>query len=107
MSAFTDQLAADLSTFLNVDEFAAEHTIDGATVDAVLDESDQLSIGGQARGADFMGVSDLEFTIYARSTEIGPFAIDQRITVDGRQANVIATRDEHGLRIVRARWWQS
>ena len=36
MSAFQDALASDLDTFINEDEFADEHDVDGVTINAVF-----------------------------------------------------------------------
>jgi len=47
MAGFKDQIAEDLDTFVNLDEFAEEHVIDSRTLSVVVDR-DQLKKRTQA-----------------------------------------------------------
>lgn len=95
-----DQVTADLPTFLNVGEFGVSIVIDGAAVTCVLVNDEAPT--------DFEGVSVLESTLYARGVDFaqGP-VVRQRMTVDGRQANVMRIDDNQGMLTIKLRWYNS
>lgn len=68
MTAFRDQLAADLATFLNLDEFGEALVIDGVTVTAVRD--DDLTIERTQGPPQVEGVFASRTILHLRSTAI-------------------------------------
>lgn len=98
--SFRDQAAADISTFINVEEFGDTVDIDGvATVCVLIDDETTNS-------AD--GVSTLESTLYVRATGfVEAPVVRQRMTVGARQANVTRVEDEQGILAIRLQWFDS
>lgn len=99
MSSFKDQLAADLRTFVNVEEFAAPIEIDGETVDCILDETDGTHTAE--------GVFKQSFTLYLKADDLTAPTVGQRMTIDGREADVTGVSEDDGLLTIRARWFDS
>lgn len=98
---FKDQATADLSTFLNVDEFADTVDIDGVEVACVLEGNGDTVGNGE-------GIIEQDIVIRARTESFDPVpVVGQRISVDGRPADVIAVSDDQGLAEIRLRWLDS
>jgi len=99
---FKDLAAADLATFLNVNEFADSLDIDGSSVAGVL-------MNDEAPGpAEDDGVTQLEQTLYARAADFDQApVVRQRLTVNDRQANVVRVDQDQGMLIIRLRWFDS
>jgi hypothetical protein len=96
------QVVADLPTFVNVGEFANVVDIDGVSMSCVL-VNDEAPSSGE-------GVTVLESTLYARASDFyvsAPPVVRQRITVDGRQANITRVDEEQGMLVIRLQWFNS
>lgn len=93
MSLFLDQLAADRDgVFLNPDEFAAAHTIDGAGVVCVI--SSALSTDGPAG----MEAVWSDRTVLHCSTEsVGRWPVGSRHTIDGARYTVESVDEAGGM----------
>lgn len=99
---FRDQAAADLPTFVNVDEFGSTVNIDGAPVTCVLIADENMTI------SEGDGISLLESLLYVRARDLSAAPeVRQRMTLDGRKANVMRVDQEQGLLVIRLRWFQS
>ncbi|SFA91629.1 hypothetical protein SAMN05216312_102220 [Cohnella sp. OV330] len=99
---FKDVAAADLASFLNPEEFATVHTIDGRDL-LVLIETDANgrsipSTRGAAPPSYAEGVSLWHLVFYVDPIELGyrPEE-DQNITFDGQLYRVVNVGDEDGL----------
>jgi hypothetical protein len=98
---FREQVAEDLSTFLNVDEFADSVDIDGVTVACVMD-------GNGDTEAPQDGVINQDTLLYLRASDLDPApVVGQRITIDGKPSDVIAVDEDREMLIVRVRWFDS
>lgn len=98
--SFRDQAIADLPTFINVDEFGDTLEIDGAAMACVL-VNDEAPTGMD-------GVTVLESTLYVRASDfVEPPVVRQRMTVGGKQANVIRVDQEQGMLVIRLQWYNS
>lgn len=98
---FREQVAQDLSTFLNVDEFADSVDIDGVTVACVQD-------GNGDTEAPQDGVINRDTLLYLRASDLDPTpVVGQRITIDGKPADVIAVDEHQAMLVVRVRWFDS
>ena len=99
---FKAQVAADASTFLNVEEFGDLRSLDGGgPVPCVLD--DQVRSEHSAEGV-FLS----ESTLHVRASALGAVpVITQRMTVDGRPANVQHVAENMGMLAIRLRWCES
>jgi len=102
---FRTQATADLSTFVNVDEFGVSVDIDGNTVVCVLEDEENPSSGD--------GVTSRESNLYARASQFFKYPeVGNRITIteaekEPRQANVVRVAEEQELLILRLRWFES
>jgi hypothetical protein len=97
---FRDQAIADLPTFLNVDEFGDSLVIDGVTMACVLVNDEAPT--------ELDGISILESTLYVRASDFTEApVVRQRMTVDGRQANVLRVDVEQGMLVIKLRWFNS
>jgi hypothetical protein len=98
---FKDQAAADLSTFLNVEEFADTVDIDGDAVACVFEGN------GDTRGSG-EGVTERDTVVWCRASDFHALPkVDQRITIDGDQADVIEAYEDQGIFYMRLRWLDS
>jgi hypothetical protein len=99
MSNLKSYLNNDLQTFLNVDEFAEYHDIDGQEVLAII-ESDQLNERPRHPAELYRltdGIYQSSITIYVKSTDYDKPVVGQRIYVDGEDYYVVSVAEENGL----------
>lgn len=102
MSSFKDQIAQDISAFINADEFAGDHVIDGRvlTVIVVEDSSDNIYRNKHPL-AYAEGVSLVRKVLYISEVELGYIPIqDQYMTLDGRRYQVTMVGDEEGVLVI-------
>lgn len=102
MSAFRDAVTSDVSmTFLNLEEFADWHDIDGASVRAVItSDTEVLEQGAQSGGfmdAQTLGLMSNRIHVYCSSGDIRTPLPDQRVEVDGVDYTVDDVSDEMGM----------
>jgi hypothetical protein len=99
---FKAQAIADLSTFLNVDEFADSVVFDGiGRVACVFD-------GEGDTQASREGVINQDLVLHVRVSDFpsAPF-VGQRVVIQDKPADVIAVDEQHGMYVVRTRWFDS
>ncbi len=94
MSSFKDLIASDLGVFLNADEFAEEHEVEGNTIIAVLDED----IQDESKNGEALGLAEADTLLYAKIADLP----DRRpsgesLNVDGREYTVITWREDAGM----------
>lgn len=94
MSSFKDLIASDLGVFLNADEFAEEHEVEGNTIIAVLDED----IQDESKSGEALGLAEADTLLYAKIADLP----DRRpsgesLNVDGREYTVITWREDAGM----------
>lgn len=67
MSKFKDMVAADrATTFLNLDEFAETHTVEGSSITAIVDE---YALKERRDGAD-LSIADGTLLLFARTEDL-------------------------------------
>lgn len=94
MSAFKDQLTSDLDVFLNQDEFADVHTIDGREL-TVLVDNDQLK---ERSKKEYDGISIGEILYFVKATDLGSLPEEGTPQIfDGRQMYVFNARENLGM----------
>ena len=87
MSGFKDQVAVDLDVFINSDEFAEEHDLNGMTVRAVVQSptSQERWING-VNYSIYDGVSGESYTVYCRKADLMDVPLsDPRFAEDSSQ----------------------
>lgn len=102
---FRAQATADLSTFVNVDEFGESVLIDGEAVACVLEGA------GDSDGRQD-GVIDQDILIHAPSSSFYRVpVVGQRFTIGegatAREANVVGVNEDQGMVHLRLAWMDS
>ena len=97
MSAFKDAIKNDVKTvFINQDEFAEIHSVNGADVSCIIDKD--ITAGRDGREVNFEGVFVNTLTIYVSSTDMDPRPVEGEILyLDGETYIVRNVSDEDGI----------
>lgn len=99
MKSFKDCLADDLSTFVNLDEFAELHMVNGVEVEIVVDD-DQFSSRDRFPTDLYVmsqGVYVEDKTFYIRSSDMEKPEPGEQVNLDGKEYRVSAATEENGL----------
>ena len=100
MANFKDDLADDIATFLNLDEFAQTATIDGVELTCQVssytaDKSNRQNETYDGLHGDFITVY-FETALYNAKRERLPRQ-GEWILIDGKRYDVVSSRDEMGI----------
>lgn len=97
MSKFKDYIKSDLDTFINFDEFADEHDIDGKVVKCILDEdiSKERNINSEAR--HFEGVYKKQCSLFIKTNDIEKPSIGESMNIDGFMYLVTNVSESEGI----------
>lgn len=96
--SFKDQIKQDLSdVFLNLDEFADLHRIEGKEVPVVID-SDTLEKLSKIGDNRIHGMDEADMVIMGKASDL-PENLDpgRLLNLDGREVIVVTTTSEMGL----------
>lgn len=96
--SFKDQIKQDLSdVFLNLDEFADIHRIEGKEVTVVID-SDMLEKLSKIGDNRIHGMDEADMVIMGKASDL-PENLDpgRLLNLDGREVIVVTTTSEMGL----------
>lgn len=96
--SFKDQIKQDLSDiFLNLDEFADLHRIEGKEVPVVID-SDIMAKLSQIGDNRIHGMDEADMVIMGKASDL-PENLDpgRLLNLDGREVIVVTTTSEMGL----------
>lgn len=96
--SFKDQIKQDLSdVFLNLDEFADFHRIEGKEVPVVID-SDMLEKLSKIGDNRIHGMDEADMVIMGKASDL-PENLDpgRLLNLDGREVIVVTTTSEMGL----------
>lgn len=96
--SFKDQIKQDLSDiFLNLDEFADLHRIEGKEVPVVID-SDIMAKLGKIGDNRIHGMDEADMVIMGKASDL-PENLDpgRLLNLDGREVIVVTTTSEMGL----------
>lgn len=88
----------DIGAFLNVDEFAEEHEIDGESITCLVDSDSKEQVAGTDTDAMFASLVNL----YARASDLegltqGLPKAGRTLTLDGRKYMVVNCAEEMGI----------
>lgn len=93
-----EQLSADLPVFLNLSEFAERHTINGKTVDAVIDNNALDERLASVRNIHTDGLFRAEMLVYVGTADLGGLPrTGSMIRLDGREYRVTEAVEEMGV----------
>lgn len=92
-----DDIAADLDTFFDADEFGEEHTVEGRTIICILDTCRSQTLSG---GAD-KGLSEADYVLHAKTIDLPKRRpAGQLLRIDGRDFEIAKWDDESGASVV-------
>lgn len=98
MSAFKDIVRSDISdVFINLDEFAAVHTVNGKKVPVIVDNNEMIE--RQKRMKSSMDGLYVKTTlIYVKAKDLGALPpVGSALTLDGKIFRVTDSMNEDGL----------
>lgn len=97
MSWFKDLVAADVnSVFLNLEEFAEEHEINGVRSRCIIDKN----INSDPSIASALGVYSNTFTVYVPATDMKPPKVESFLKIDGSRHAVQSVSVEEGILVI-------
>lgn len=98
MSAFKDLLRADIdNVFMNTDEFAAEHTVNGKKMPVSVDNNELIDRAKKAK-SNMDGLYVKSTLIYVKAKDFGPLPqVGAALTLDGKTYRVTDATNEDGL----------
>lgn len=96
--SFKDEIAADLDgVFLQLDEFAAEHKVEGKVITCIVD-TDSGTLNGD--GAQF-DLSQADFVLIAKTIDLpSRKAAGSLLNLDGKELSVGKWDEQDGMSIV-------
>lgn len=86
----------DLDTFINMDEFAEDHQINGETIKCVVDTDifdERSTLSGDRSG----GVFKDTISIFIKMSDIEKPLIDEMMTVDDGHYRVVEVKENMGM----------
>lgn len=86
----------DLDTFINMDEFAEDHQINGETIKCVVDTDifdERSTLSGDRSG----GVFKDTISIFIKISDIEKPLIDEIMTVDDEHYRVVEVKENMGM----------
>lgn len=93
-SAFQAQVDDDnVNVFLNLDEFAEYHTVEGTTIRCVVDDD----IYNSSPGLSGLGITDATFTLFVRDWEAPRLKAGDQLEFDNQIYTVIDWRTDKGI----------
>lgn len=95
MSAFQDMVMADRDIFLNLDEFASVHRVDGKEITCLVENVDMDSI------ANFDGLGRDAISLHAKTEDMpGSRISGDSLNVDGRDYTILRWDEAEGIATV-------
>lgn len=96
--SFKDVLKDDVNnTFMNLDEFADTHIVDGKEIPVIIDENEIIEREKKMK-SNMDGVYVKQKLIYVKADDFGALpAIGRAIMLDGKRYIVIDAIDEQGV----------
>lgn len=96
--SFKEVMKDDVNnTFMNVDEFADMHTVDGKEIPVLVDDNEIIEREKKMK-SNMDGVYVKQKLIYVKADDFGPLpAIGRQIVFDGKRYMVTDSTDEGGV----------
>jgi hypothetical protein len=94
---FKEQIRADLNIFMNTDEFAVLHTVNGKKMPVTVDNNELIERAKKAK-SDMDGIFTKSTLIFVKAKDFGSLpAIGAALNLDGRTYIVTDAMNEDGL----------
>ena len=98
MKAFREQAADDIGVFLNMDEFAEEHIVNGVTVQAVregLTMKEYVQHAGRRSALEDINARTV--MLHIRKSDIPEVVHGNVIELDGEMYSIVDVTDDMGI----------
>lgn len=98
MLTFKDVARADIdNVFMNVDEFAGIHTVNGKKMSVIIDNNELIERAKRIN-SHMDGIYVKQTLIYVKAKDFGPLpAVGQVVNLDGKTFRVTDATNEDGL----------
>ena len=98
MPGFKDIIRADLdNVFMNTDEFAGVHTVNGKKMPITVDNNELIERAKKAK-SNMDGIYTKTTLIFVKAKDFGPLpAVGAVVTLDGKTYKVTDAMNEDGL----------
>lgn len=98
MKTFKEQMRADINNiFMNIDEFAVEHTVNGKSMPIIIDNNELIERAKSIK-SHMNGIYTKSTLIYVKAKDLGKLpAVGSLITIDGKPYIVTDATNEDGL----------
>lgn len=94
--AFKDEMKADIAVFLNENEFAETHKVEGKNIVCVLDEDDSNIGGGK-----ILGVSEKQIRLFAKVEDLpARRQSGASLRIDGRLYEIDSWSDDIAVAVI-------
>lgn len=98
MKSFKEQVADDIDVFLNMDEFAEEHIVNGVTVKAVLEGLTMKEyVQHIGRRSSLEDINARTVMLHIRKSDIPEVVHGNVIEIDGEMYSIVDVTDDMGL----------
>lgn len=98
MKSFKEQVADDIDVFLNMDEFAEEHIVNGVTVKAVLEGLTMKEyVQYIGRRSSLEDINARTVMLHIRKSDIREVVHGNVIEIDGEMYSIVDVTDDMGL----------
>ena len=95
---FKEQLDKDLNVFINIDEFAEQHELDGKLLPVVVDGDDFKEFSGILEMENAMrGIFQTTLTVYVKSSDFEKPDVGSRLTLDDKSYFVTSVSESAGV----------
>lgn len=97
MPGFKDIIRADLNIFMNLDEFATTHTVNGKKMAVTIDNNELIERAKKAK-SNMDGIYVKSTLIYVKPKDFGQLpAVGSALNLDGKIFKVTDATNEDGL----------
>lgn len=101
MSSFKEQVARDITAvFINPEEFADTHTIEGESVTCVVDQDERLELSG----ADAFGIDHSVVHVFVKSDVLEELGLDlghgAHLNLDDKLYTVDSIEEQMGVSVI-------
>lgn len=98
MKTFKEQMRADInSVFMNIDEFAVEHTVNGKNMPIIIDNNELIERAKSIK-SHMDGIYTRSTLIYVKAKDMGKLpAIGAIVSIDGKPYITTDATNEDGI----------
>jgi hypothetical protein len=98
VSGLKDEIARDIdSVFMDLDEFAELHVIEGSEIPVVIAPDEQIELAGGAA----LGLGENSITLYARTQDLPKRKRSGSVlSLDGKECTIVKWSEHMGMSVI-------